>query len=223
MENLVLVGAGGLGRETAEAVRACNEVEPSWNLLGFLDDHLEPATMVGGIPVLGPTSTLSELPDVQILLCTARPNRYWSRKELVSSLALSPDRFATIIHPRASIGSTVEVAHGCIVLAGVVATADVVIGPHVAIMPNCTFTHDDRIDAYATFGAGVNLAGEVSIGEGAYIGSGALVRESTSIGAWALVGLGSSVLHDVPSQQVWAGNPARFLRNIAIPETVMSI
>jgi len=223
MEDLVLIGAGGLGRETVEAVRACNQIEPRWSLLGFLDDGLPPSTSVGGLPVLGPTSELEQLPDAKVVLCTARPDRYWSRKQLVSSLALPPERYATIIHPTASIGSSVHIAAGCIMLAGVVATADVEIGPHVAIMPNCVLTHDDRIGAYATFGAGVRLAGEVAVGEGAYLGSGCLVRENTSIGAWALVGLGSVVLDDVPSQQVWAGAPARFLRYMVIPEEITRI
>lgn len=221
MENLVLVGAGGLGRETAEAIRACNDEQPRWNLLGFLDDGLEPLTSIGGIPVLGPVSELKELPDAKVVLCTARPDRYWTRKQLVEKLDLPPNRYATIIHPKTTIGSSVHIGHGTILLAGVVATADVEIGAHVAVMPNCVLTHDDHIEAYATFGAGVNLAGEVKIGQGAYLGSGCLVRENISIGAWALVGLGSVVLGDVPSKEVWAGAPARFLRTIAVPEAVI--
>lgn len=220
MENLVLIGAGGLGRETVEAVRACNEINPRWNLLGFLDDGLAPDSSVGGVRVLGPTSEISRIPDAKVVLCTARPDRYWSRKQLVASLSLPPSRYATIIHPAASIGSSVRVGAGCIVLAGSVATADVDIGPHVAIMPNCVLTHDDRIGPYVTFGAGVRLAGEVTVGEGAYMGSGCMVRENVSIGPWALVGMGSLILVDVPSTQVWAGSPARFLRNMAVPEEI---
>ncbi len=220
MENLVLIGAGGLGRETVEAIRACNEIKPRWNLLGFLDDGQSLPDSIGGVAILGPTSELKNLPDAQVVLCTARPGNYWSRKQLVSSLSLPSSRFATIIHPTASLGSSVRIGHGSIVLAGVVATTDVEIGPHVAIMPNCVLTHDDRIDAYATFGAGVQLAGEVYIGEGAYLGSGCLVRENVSIGAWALIGLGSIILNDVPSKQVWAGAPARFLRDVKIPKTL---
>ncbi len=215
-----MIGAGGLGRETVEVVRACNEIEPRWNLLGFLDDGLPAGSSIGGVRVLGPTSEIDRLPDAKVALCTARPDHYWSRKQLVSSLSLPPSRYATIIHPSASIGSSVRVGAGCILLAGAVVTADVEIGPHVAVMPNCVLTHDDRIDAYVTFGAGVRLAGGVTVGEGAYLGSGCLVREDISIGPWALVGMGSLVLADVPSKEVWAGSPARFLRHMAVPEEI---
>jgi acetyltransferase-like isoleucine patch superfamily enzyme len=48
---------------------------------------------------------------------------------------------------------------------------------------------------------------------GAYVGAGALIRENVTVGAWSLVGLGSVVLADVPADEVWAGSPARKLRN----------
>ena len=35
---LILIGAGGLGREAAEALRAINAARPTWSLLGYLDD-----------------------------------------------------------------------------------------------------------------------------------------------------------------------------------------
>ena len=50
-------------------------------------------------------------------------------------------------------------AMGTVVLAGAVTTTAVSIGEHVAVMPHCVFTHDDRIGSFATFGAGVRLAG----------------------------------------------------------------
>lgn len=216
-EDLVLVGAGGLGRETAEAIRARNAIEPTWNLLGFLDDGPTFPASVSGIPVLGPVTELKNLPAVKVVLCTGRPDFYWSRKQLASRLALPQSRYATIVHPAAELAPSARIGAGSIVLAGVVATTDVEIGAHVAIMPNCVFTHDDRIGDHSTFGAGVRLAGGVVVGEGAYVGSGALVREKTSIGAWSLLGMGSVVLNDIPAGQVWIGAPARLLRHMDLP------
>jgi sugar O-acyltransferase (sialic acid O-acetyltransferase NeuD family) len=217
-ERLVLVGAGGLGRETAEAVQAINDVEPTWDLLGFLDDGLAPGTVVDGLEVVGPVEALAGLGDVSVTLCTARPDRYWSRPRLVDALGLERERYATIAHPGASLGRSVRVGAGSILLAGVVATAGVDVGDHVAVMPGCIFTHDDRIDAFATFGAGVRLAGGVRVGAGAYVGSGVMVREGAGIGAWSLVGMGSVVLDDVPAREVWAGSPARRLRAADVPD-----
>jgi acetyltransferase-like isoleucine patch superfamily enzyme len=85
------------------------------------------------------------------------------------------------------------------------------------VMPAAVFTHDDVVGDFATFGAGVRLAGGVVIGEGAYVGSGVLVREGLTVGAWSLVGMGSVVTRSIPPCQVWAGAPARFLREVAFP------
>ncbi len=61
--DLVLVGAGGFARETAEAVHAVNERRPTWRLLGFLDDSPERQdTLVDGLPVLGPIASLPITP-----------------------------------------------------------------------------------------------------------------------------------------------------------------
>jgi acetyltransferase-like isoleucine patch superfamily enzyme len=79
-------------------------------------------------------------------------------------------------------------------------------------MPQVVLTHDDVVGDYATIASGVRLGGGVRVAAGAYLGAGALVREGLTIGAGSLVGLGSVVLHDVPAGEVWAGNPARFLR-----------
>ena len=60
---LLLVGAGGFARETAEAVRAVNAVAPTWELLGYVDDN--PAllgTAIGGVPVVGPIDAVHDHP-----------------------------------------------------------------------------------------------------------------------------------------------------------------
>jgi sugar O-acyltransferase (sialic acid O-acetyltransferase NeuD family) len=167
--------------------------------------------------VLGPISSVKDHPLAKIIVSTGHPGFYFSRKRIVERLGLPPDRYATLIHPLASIGRSVEVGGGTVLLAGAVATAAVRIGAHVAVMPGAVFTHEDVVGDYATFGSGARLAGRVTVGVGAYIGSGALIRESRSIGPWALVGMGSVVLEDVPAAEVWAGVPARRLRKVELP------
>jgi sugar O-acyltransferase (sialic acid O-acetyltransferase NeuD family) len=218
MQALFIVGAGGFGREAAEAVGAVNDDKPTYELLGFLDDNPDAAgTEVDRIPVLGPISSVADYPDAKVIVSTGHPGFYFSRKRIVERLGLPPDRYATLIHPLASVGRSVEVGGGTVLLAGAVATAGVRIGAHVAVMPGAVFTHDDIVGDYATFGSGARLAGRVTVGDGAYIGSGALIRQSLTVGAWALVGLGAVVLEDVPPAEVWVGVPARRLRKVELP------
>ena len=102
---LLLVGAGGLAREAVEAVRATNAVSPTWELLGFVDDDpAKQGSVIGGIPVLGPVEIVHEHPNAHVLLCPGRPDNYVTRLRLVSRLGLAEERYATVIHPTASIG-----------------------------------------------------------------------------------------------------------------------
>ena len=215
MRPLVLVGAGGFARETAEAVAAVNRQAPTWELCGFVDD--DPAlagTTVDGIPVLGPVDLVHRMPDVAVVVCTGHPGNYFSRKRLVDRLALPDDRYATLVHPSAALAGSTTIGPGTVVLAQVVATVAVAIGSHVGVMPGAVFTHDVSVGDFATVGARAVLSGRVCVGEGAYLGAGALIRESRRVGPWALVGMGAVVTVDVPAREVWAGVPARFMRAV---------
>ena len=135
-----------------------------------------------------------------------------SEAEIVNRLGLADDRYATLVHPTASVDGASTIGVGSVVHAACVATCDVSIGRHVAVMPATVFTHDDVIEEFVTIGAGARLAGGVRIATGAYVGSGALVREQRTVGERSLVGMGSVVTSDIPPDEVWVGVPASYLR-----------
>jgi sugar O-acyltransferase (sialic acid O-acetyltransferase NeuD family) len=215
---LVLVGSGGFGRETAEAVRALIAGGVPWELLGFIDD--DPARLgevIDGTPVLGGREELKRLPDTRVVVCTGRPSNYVSRPRIVSELGLPPERYATIIHPCASVSSSSCVGPGSVLLACAVLTAAARIGAHVAVMSHATLTHDDVVEDFATLASGSALGGGARIGRCAYIGAGAIIGEQRTVGELAQVGMGAVVTKNVPAREVWVGVPAHRLRMAVIP------
>ncbi|WP_328303017.1 NeuD/PglB/VioB family sugar acetyltransferase [Streptomyces sp. NBC_00435] len=223
-ESLLIVGAGGFARETAQAVRAAGAADlaagrvPRWRLAGHLDD--DPALHgreVDGVPVLGGSGLVRERPDARVVVCVGSPRDYGVRARLVRRLALPESRYATVVHPTAALSGSSVVGPGSVLLAHCVLTAAVRVGAHVAVMPHVVLTHDDEVGDFATLASGVRLGGGVRLGRGAYVGAGALVREYTTVGAWSLTGMGSTVLADVPPGEVWAGSPARRLREAGGP------
>lgn len=216
---LVLLGAGGFARETAQAVLDANAHDLAhgrperWRLAGHLDD--DPALHgreVDGVPVLGGCDLVHALPDVRVVVCVGNPRDYAARARLVRRLDLPQDRYATVVHPTAAVSRTSVIGPGSVLLAHSVLTAAVQVGAHVAVMPHAVLTHDDVVGDYVTIASGARLGGGVRLERGAYVGSGALIREQTTIGAWSLIGMGSGVLGDVPPGEVWVGSPARRLR-----------
>lgn len=207
---LILIGAGGFARETIELVRAINREAPSWELLGLLDDDPElRGRELLGVPVLGTCDAVEEYPRTAVVACVASPRDPLRRLRLVARLGLPAERYATLVHPRATVAGSVTIGAGSVVHANCVFTADVAVGRHVAVMPAVILTHDSEIDDGVTFGSGACVAGGVKIEAGAYIGAGALLREHISVGPGATVGMGSVVTKPIPQAEVWCGSPAR--------------
>ena len=216
---LLLVGAGGLARETLAAIRSLDS--PQWSPLGFLDDNpARHGAVLDGLPVLGPIDAVADHPDAAVVLCTASTRDQSSRRRLAGRLDLPPQRYATVVHPAASLAPGTAVGPGSVLLAGVVVTAPQRVGAHVVAMPHVVLTHDDEVGDYATLAARVAVSGMVTIGEGCYLGAGAMVREGLMVGPWSMVGMGAVVLSDVPAYEVWVGNPARRLRQVNLVEAV---
>ena len=54
----------------------------------------------------------------------------------------------------------------------------------------------------------------VVIGNDVFIGAKSIILKGVTIGENSVIGAGSVVTKSVPANQIWAGNPARFIRNI---------
>jgi len=210
---IAVAGAGGFGRETADALRA--QYPDSDVFAGFLDDGPPRPRLAD--QVLGPIDAIHDLTALRLVVSVGNPRDYFARARIVERLALPEHRYATVVHPFAQVSQTSKVGSGSVLLAGAVLTADALVGRHVAVMPHVVVTHDVVVGDYATLASGVRLGGGTQIGEGAYLGSGALIREGVRIGAWAQIGMGAVVLRDVPDGEVWVGNPAHRLRDVRRP------
>lgn len=85
------------------------------------------------------------------------------------------------------------------------------IGNYAHITDGCVLlTHllsVDKNDIYWT-------RGKIVIKEHAFLGARTVITKSVTIGEHSVVGAGSVVTKDIPPYQIWAGNPARFIKNI---------
>lgn len=54
----------------------------------------------------------------------------------------------------------------------------------------------------------------VTIENGAFIGAHSIILKGVTIGEKSVIGAGSVVTGNVPANEIWAGNPARFIRKI---------
>lgn len=208
MEPVLIVAAGGLGREVAAVLARVSR----WDLIGFLDDGPDRVgTRLCGKSVLGDLSAVREHPDASILVCAGKGQARRAIVARLSEFGVTDDRYATLIAPDVHLPASCSVGAGSIVLSGSVLTADVLVGAHAVLMPGVVLTHDNHVGDFATLCARVTLGGNVTVGEAAYLGMGALVRERVEVAAESVLGMGAVLLRDLPYGETWVGTPARRL------------
>jgi len=211
MRDLVIVGAGGFGREVLQIVLDCNAVTPTWRFVGFLDEAVaKHRSLVHGYPVLGGLGWLADHPATEVILAMGNPPA--KRKIDLELRRMGHATFATVVHPRAWHGRNVELGAGTVVCAGVMITCDVVIGRHVILNLNATVGHDARLEDYATLLPAVNVSGNVHVGEGADLGTASVLLPAVSVGAWSIVGAGAVVVGDLPADITAVGTPAKVIK-----------
>src|SRR5262245_38392373 len=75
-EDLIIVGAGGFGREAFRVAESVNERAQRWRILGFVDDAAEGGRLPGNpleAPLLGTTTIIPTLGDVWVVIAVGDP------------------------------------------------------------------------------------------------------------------------------------------------------
>jgi acetyltransferase-like isoleucine patch superfamily enzyme len=128
-----------------------------------------------------------------------------------------------VILPNASIGEYCNICAHCFIendvvignsvtiKCGVYLWDGILIEDNVQIGPNVTFTNDKYPRAKQKFELQRTI-----IKKNASIGAGSIILGGITIGENALIGAGSLVTKNVPANELWYGNPARFIRKIDI-------
>lgn len=210
LKDIVIIGAGGVGRETALIIEDINEVNQQWNLIGFVDDGKEENEIINGYKVLGKLQYLKDYSKEVYVVCAIA--NYNVKKMIVEQLKENKNiKFATLIHPSTKLNSTVFIGEGCIVYQNVIITANITIGDHVIISPKAGIGHDSVIENYCSLLWNVNISGNVRLNEGVLVGSGATIIQGLSVGEGSTVGAGAVVIRDIQSNITAVGNPTRIV------------
>ena len=208
MDELIIVGAGGHGRETLDIVEAINAVEPTWAFKGFVDDDVELFTGLidrRSAKLLGTTDALSA--DSRFVIAIGSSS---VRAKVDARIMMAGCTARALVHPRATVGPDNRLGAGVLIAAGAHVTNNVTLGRHVHLNVGTIVSHDCVVGQYTSLAPGVILNGNVHVGEQVLLGSGAIVTPGVTIGDHAVIGAGSVVVRDVPEGVTVKGVPGRW-------------
>jgi sugar O-acyltransferase (sialic acid O-acetyltransferase NeuD family) len=200
---LLVVGAGGHGREALAVARATNR----WRTVAVVDDAPTDGTVIDPSLVAGTTDDLVAAGDDHVI-AVGDPAVRRRIAERIGDAAPA----VSLADPSAWIGDDVRLGDGAMAYPGSVCTTNVHIGIHTHLNCGVIVSHDCRVGDFVSLSPGVRLNGAVTVGDGAFLGTGAIVLPGRTVGQDAVVGAGAVVVDDVPPGCTVLGVPARLRR-----------
>lgn len=207
MTDLIIVGAGGFGRETLMMIEEINASEPKWNVLGFIDDNL---CALDGINcekhILGKIADWEIKEGVFFVLSIAEPH---TKKVIAELLKSRGAKFATLIHPTSRLGKNTTIGEGVILAARTDVTTNIKLGNFVFLNVASQVGHDCIIGDYCTLFPNSSVAGGSVLGDGVTVGTSAATYPGVKVGEYATIGMNSAVIRNVKPNTTVMGVPAK--------------
>lgn len=203
MKDLIIVCAGQFAKEALLIAEMMNEIEPQWNILGFLDDNKEVGVEVfRGYKVIGRILDWNPEDCQYFAMGVAMPN---TKEKLYNNIHTKGGKFATLIKPTAIVPKETVIGEGCIIGQAWIGL-DVVLGKCVHVAGS--MVGESSIGDFSTTTGFANIAG-ATLGQKVFVGSHAVVLNGIRVGDGALVSAGSIVFSNVKPGTKVLGNPAK--------------
>lgn len=214
MKDIVIYGAGGLGREVACLINAINDVNLQWNLVGFIDDGLSVGTQVShyGKVLGGKNFLLSKNKPISVVISIGSPKVV---KQIVEELSKNSFiLFPNLVYPslRFADRETFKIGVGNVIKHDCGFSCDIKIGNFNLLNGGVVFGHDVEIGDFNTFMPDVRISGEVKIGCGNFLGVGSIVLQQVIIDENVRLGAASVMIRKPKNGELYIGNPAKIVK-----------
>jgi len=207
MNRLIIVGAGGFGRETLQWALQSNENNKKWSIGGFIDDRLD---ALNGLEcshsILGRILDWEPKSHERFVITVSSPR---TKRIIGERLAEKGAIFENIIHKTVTIAKTAKLGVGIILCPNVVVSDNAIISDHVQINISSSVGHDACVGAYGTISSYCDITGKVSLGEGVFLGSSVCIIPERKIGNNVYICAGSCVMNHVSTNTKVMGVPAK--------------
>jgi len=210
MKNLIIVGAGGFGREVLSYCFDIqkNNSDNNWHIIGFIDDNLNALNNYSyDISIIDTIKNYIPSNDDLFVMAIGLPTD--QKISIAESLVKRGAQFISLIHPTARVDQRAIIGQGCIIAPYAGISCDTVLGNFVTLNAYSSVGHDSIIEDGCTISSYASIAGKVVLGTGVSVGLHGCVLPGCKIGNFAVIGSGSVVVKNVKANSTVMGVPAK--------------
>lgn len=203
LPGVVVIGAGGHAKVVIELLRANGE-DVAFSIAA---EGYEESTCLE-VPVLIGDHQIRSLWEVGHRHAIVAIGDNSLREALSKKARTTGFTFVNAVSPSATVSPTAKLGVGVVIMAGAVVNAAADVGDHSIVNTLASVDHDSLIGALVHIAPNCAIAGNVRIGNKAFVGIGSTILPNITVGPGAMIGAGSVVTKDVLTGTV-AGVPAR--------------
>lgn len=210
LKNLVIIGAGGCGREVLQWAKHINAINPKWEIKGFLEYDEHALDGKGhDIGICGNDDTY-EIKEEDEFICAIGDSGL--REKVANKLMERGARFTNIIHPTAIVAETSRLGNGVVIYPFSIISDNAVVGDGTIINSHTTIGHDSHVGGYSTISAHCDITGMCDVGERVFMGTSSHLVPRSVIGNDVFICAGSTVMSRLRDHVKVMGNPAKMIK-----------
>ncbi len=208
MKDIIIIGAGGFGRELLQWIKDINNIKPTWNIKGFIDDNLNSLNGYKcDYEVIGSINDWIPLENEVFALAIANPQ---TKEKIVGVMKQKGAVFTDVIHPTAKICDFSEHGEGLVMYPNSSLSPNSKVGNFVTLLSSGV-PHDAIIEDFVTISSYCGLTRGIHISKRVYLANHVSILPNIKIGDDAYIGMGSVVIRNVGVGKKVFGNPARVI------------
>lgn len=209
---ILIVGAGGFGREVAEWARQ-TWPDKAHLLAGMLSEDAGCLAGTGcPLAIVGRPSDFEPLAGDCLLLGIGIPR---VRRRVTESLLARGAQFLTLVHPTAVVADSARLGTGVVICPHAVVSVDTRLGDFAVLNYHTSLGHDASVGDYSVLSPYATLGGSAAVGEDVFLGLHATVGPRISVGDRVVISANSCALSPVLADSLVYGVPGRSAPRIA--------
>lgn len=206
MDNIIIIGAGGFGREVYYWAKDTFSNQ-EFKIKGFLSNNPRDLDNFDiDVPILEDANTYKIEEKDRFIFAIGDID---TKKRIVTNLKNQGAKFMTLIHPTAVVAKSAYIGEGVIICPFALVSSHVELQDFVMMNFYSSCGHDAKVGKYSILSPYATLNGFTILEPEAFLGTHATVIARKKVGYRSKVSANSVVMHDVPPHTLVYGVPGK--------------